>query len=242
MSGADTRRFRRVPVVMEVHYRTTGSFLISYSMNLSKGGLFLETADLLPSGSTLRLRFTVPGTNHPFETEAKVMWLREGTSDDGLPSGLGVQFDRLDDGIGELIDSLVKDFAGVRLMAAAGDPGAAERLGRYLGSILHCNVITTGTAAEAFARLDERTEAGVAAPPDLVAIDLDSLGEVGLTLLRATKGISPAPPVVALSRDPATARLALDAGAAATLANPPSYERMRQLVLDLLGRPMGTKR
>ena len=38
------RRQPRLPISLEVAYRTAGAFLVSYSINLSKGGIFLETS------------------------------------------------------------------------------------------------------------------------------------------------------------------------------------------------------
>ena len=142
----ETRRFDRAPLSLEVHYRTQGSFLVSYSVNLSKGGLFLETQDLLPVGTELTVRFAIPGAEQPVETMGKVMWVRRATSDDGLPPGLGLQFDRLEESIGKIIDRLVQDFTGVQLMALADDQAALHRLTRYLQSILTCKVVQAAAA------------------------------------------------------------------------------------------------
>ena len=89
----------RVPIPLEVEYRTAGAFLVSYSVNLSKGGIFIETNTPLEPGSTSARSFDVPGAG-TLEVEGVVAWVRTG-SPDGLPDGMGIQFERLDERYGE---------------------------------------------------------------------------------------------------------------------------------------------
>lgn len=227
---SDTRRFNRVPVSLEVQYRTKGSFLVSYSLNLSKGGIFLETSDLYPIGTELTVRFEVPGNDRPIETSARVMWVRRKTSEEGLPPGLGLQFHMLEENIGKIIDNLVQDFAGVKLLAVADDPAALERLTRYLQSILTCEVVQAATA--------EILATGFAARFDLTMLDLDSAGESGQLLIQiATQNTQPPIPVIALTKSPVRQAMALKEGADSVLGNPPPYEQLRECVLSVLGKP-----
>jgi uncharacterized protein (TIGR02266 family) len=229
-TGPESRRFNRAPVSVEVQYRTKGSFLVSYSLNLSKGGIFLETSDLCPIGTDLTVRFTIPGNERLIETQAKVMWVRRKTSDDGLPPGLGLQFDLLEKDIGKIIDNLVQDFAGVRLLAVANDPAALERLTRYLQSILTCEVIQTGTSEILATGFGERI--------DLTMLDLDSSGDSGQLLIQmANKNTTPPIPVIALSKSPVQQAMALKEGVATVLENPPAFEQLRECVLSVLGKP-----
>ena len=48
----DDRRQPRLPIQLKVAYRTTGAFLVAYSVNLSKGGIFLETPTPLEVGES----------------------------------------------------------------------------------------------------------------------------------------------------------------------------------------------
>jgi uncharacterized protein (TIGR02266 family) len=226
----NNRRFPRAPLAFEVHYRTRGSFLVSYSLNLSKGGLFLETEELQPLGSNLTVRFSVPGTTTQIETEARVMWVRSEFSSEGLPPGMGLQFDRLEERLGAIIDKLVQDFAGMKLMAVAGDAPSAERLSRYLRSILTCDVVQSLAA--------ETTQSGFATPLDLVLVDLDSARTDGIAAIRVARtGTVPPIPVVALARSFESRTEALQAGATAVLENPPAYDALRDCVLEVLGKP-----
>jgi uncharacterized protein (TIGR02266 family) len=225
----NARRFPRATVVMEVRYRSTGSFLVSYSLNLSKGGLFLETDDLLPLGTKIPVRFTVPNASAPVETMAQVIWRREVPSADGMPRGLGLQFDELESNIGAQIDALVRDFGGVRMAAVAGDTPSLARLAQYLRSIINCEV-SQHTARQV-------SEAGFSEVPDLVLLDLDSAGDEGLRAITLGLHWKPNVPTVAVSRIETTRLSAAKAGAAAVLENPPPFKKLRRCILEVLARP-----
>jgi type IV pilus assembly protein PilZ len=230
---AGARKFTRAQVSLAVHYRTKGSFLVSYSLNLSKGGLFLETKDLLPVGSKLTIRFTVPGATIPIETDATVMWVRESPSEDGQPAGLGLRFDRLDENIGASIDRLIQDFTGVRIMALASEITASARIARYMESVLTCNVSQD--------TISHTLLSGFGSRIDLVIIDLDSTGKEGLKAISAAIGAKDNPiPVIALSRRSELRELAIASGAEKALDNPPPFEELRQITLDVVGKPSRT--
>ena len=65
-----------------------------YVTNLSYGGAFLATRELVPVGSTIKLLITLPWQLGQVDVEAKVVWKRaEAESDEENPSpGLGLQF------------------------------------------------------------------------------------------------------------------------------------------------------
>ncbi|MCK5798076.1 MAG: TIGR02266 family protein [Deltaproteobacteria bacterium] len=231
--GDNARRFRRADVVMEVHYRSAGSFLVSYSLNLSKGGLFLETDDLLPIGTRLSVSFTIPGAAQAVEGQAEVIWLRENPSDEG-PRGLGLQFDALEKNIGKQIDAMISGFGGVHLMAVAGDAPTITRLSQYLHSVISCDV------PEQTPR--EISEVGFPEVPDLLLLDLDSAGEEGLRTIAVALQWQPAVPVVAISRVEALRVQAQDQGAAVVLDNPPPFKQLRRRILEVLARPSAHSR
>ena len=56
------REYERIPYSVQVEFRTASSFLVAYSVNLSRGGIFLETDVDLPTGVLLGLDLVVPGT------------------------------------------------------------------------------------------------------------------------------------------------------------------------------------
>ena len=50
-----------MPYAVQVQFRTASSFLVAYSVNLSRGGLFVETEAEIPTGAMMALEFDVPG-------------------------------------------------------------------------------------------------------------------------------------------------------------------------------------
>ncbi|MBK8479965.1 MAG: PilZ domain-containing protein [Proteobacteria bacterium] len=229
----ELRRHLRAPVTLEVRYRTTGSFLVSYSLNLSVGGLLLETNEAAPPvGTALLVRFTVPGAVEAIETQARVVWVREPT-DVGARRSLGLQFEGLEQQMGVLIDGLVRRFEGLTLVAVAARGAPLERLSRYLRSALACTVVQV--ASDALGEIDATVGAQSI---DLLAVDLDSTGPAGVGALSWARSMTPKIPAVVVADHPeAVAAAELD-DAATVIRGPLSFEKVRRCVLDVLARPL----
>jgi len=82
--------------------------LNNYSLNISTGGVFLETSQPLPPGSPLSLEFNLPDRKEPIISRAKVAWVNDPqrVTKPHLPPGMGVQF--LDLSLADL--QAVRDF------------------------------------------------------------------------------------------------------------------------------------
>lgn len=223
----ESRKHVRAAIALKVKYRTAGSFLVSYSINLSRGGLFFESAQTYPIGTALTLKLGVPGVADEIETPAKVVWVRKEHSADG-PPGVGVAFEGLDQQIGAQIDEIVRQFEGLILMAFAGEAAACQRLQRHLASIISCKVNTATTSGEALASLSQAV--------DLVLVDLDTLNDGAINVFEAALSGNPPIPVIVLCRDDALSERARKVGAV-VLTNPPPPELLRQTLLEVLSRP-----
>lgn len=68
--------------------------LANYSINLSTGGLFLETIEPLPAETTLMVEFILPTSSTTIRTKARVAWVNhpELPKNNKLPTGMGLQF------------------------------------------------------------------------------------------------------------------------------------------------------
>ena len=86
----------RVPLRLSVHYGIGDEEreLHEYSINVSTGGLFIETDDPPAAASPLRLEFFLPGQQQPIRCCGRVAWLNAeaGQQHPRLPKGMGVQF------------------------------------------------------------------------------------------------------------------------------------------------------
>jgi len=107
--GMEERRAEpRVPVELEVHYRSAQEFLTAYTVNISGGGIFIKTREPLPLNQVVHLRFTLPGIAHVFNLHGLVVWTNPQPSRSSFPSGMGIKFMNLDPEGKKLIAGFVK--------------------------------------------------------------------------------------------------------------------------------------
>jgi type IV pilus assembly protein PilZ len=110
--GAERRVHARVPVDIEVDYKSADNFLFAYITDISAMGIFIRTNAPEPPGTRLNLQFTPPG-GQQLNLEGRVMWVnpfRPGSYDNINP-GMGVQFVDLTVQQREEIVNLVRTFA-----------------------------------------------------------------------------------------------------------------------------------
>jgi uncharacterized protein (TIGR02266 family) len=82
----------RVKMQATVDFNSDDNFYAGFSANISDGGLFVATVNLLPLGTEVDLSFTLP-SGQRIEAKGRVSWVRE--VNDKLPDafpGMGVQF------------------------------------------------------------------------------------------------------------------------------------------------------
>jgi uncharacterized protein (TIGR02266 family) len=224
------RVYDRIPLSLQVEYRTAGAFLVAYTSNLSKGGLFIETDSPLAVGTELSLSFAIPSAG-PIQVRAVVAWIRPAPAD-GKPAGMGVEFEHLDARHGEIIDGIAADFQGLSIMIVGSSVQARSLLARAVRSILSSADVVEADSADA-------AEAALARNPDLVIVDLDDreAGE-GLYALRLAKRSPQTLPVIAASRDEQGRQRALELGADEVLTTPLVVPDLQACILRALGRPL----
>ena len=105
-TGDDRRRHRRVPVRVVIDYETADAFFTDYALNLSLGGIFICTDDLLPVGTRLRIHFSIPEHERFIDGWGKVARVQEARGPDH-PAGVGIALEKLDDTARSIIDDLV---------------------------------------------------------------------------------------------------------------------------------------
>jgi len=224
------RQHPRAAVALEVEYRTTGGFLVSYSLNLSKGGLFLETTDPLPPGTPLTVRFQIPGAGKTLELSAKVAWVRSEADEEG-PIGMGVMFEDIEDHVGHLIDRIISVFPGLRILYFGLDDPARLSAARRIRSMLHCEMVSVALLHEATDALKRRL--------DLIVIDMDSVGIDGVALLYQLQEFGgPRPPILVLASNAELRYRAEELGADKVLAALVSPADLRNGVLSVLANPL----
>ena len=63
------------------------------TVNISLGGLFVETTEPFPLQTRLQIRFKIPTQPDPIEVSGEVRWVEPGAA--GLPCGMGIRFQGL---------------------------------------------------------------------------------------------------------------------------------------------------
>jgi uncharacterized protein (TIGR02266 family) len=228
--GFDNRRSARVPIALEIEYRSAGAFLVAYSTNLSKGGIFIETSTPLPVGTTLTLRLHAPNTA-PCEVQGSVAWVRGEATGPGQPAGMGLVLDTAGERYGAVVDEIAFSFSGIQVLLGTGEPAPRAILSRYLRSILSCEIVE--------AKYDDSGLAFTSKPLDLAVIDLDSSGPAGLELianLRYQERTSTVP-IIALGQLERDRLRAHERGADEALTNPPLFAELQAAVLRCISRP-----
>ena len=226
---ASRRAHRRVRLALEVSYRSTGSFLVSYSVDLSSGGLFLETEQPRQIGTELELWLSIPGATEEVRLKGDVVWVRQ-ESRPGQPAGMGIQFQDVEGGCGQLIDSLVKQFSGLRVLVYS----ASTRVRNQLNRLLRTSLAATVDEFD----LDKLPFEAPTVPYDLMAIDLGNGDEKALQLLKDVVGGGYRAAVIALSAHPRFRQEALDLGADEAIVSPPILSELKAVAIRALARPL----
>jgi uncharacterized protein (TIGR02266 family) len=87
----------RIAVSVEVSMHTEHNFYTGITENISEGGLFIATHDIVPMGTLVDMTISLPEKS-PIEASGEVRWVRE-LSDltEDMSPGVGVQFGDLKD-------------------------------------------------------------------------------------------------------------------------------------------------
>jgi uncharacterized protein (TIGR02266 family) len=226
------REHQRIPYTVQIAFRTASSFLVAYSVNLSRGGIFVETAQDIPLGAPIELQFTVPGAG-VFEVTGMVAWRRGPDHPDG-PAGLGVEFQDIAPQLGEVIDRLVSGFAGVSVLLLSGDRQDRTTLARLIKSIISTAEIVQAADARVAGTL-------LTTDIDLAVVDVDFDVEGGIATLRQAGALSPRVPTVALASTKKLRDRAREAGADEIAANPPPFGEFQIMLVRALGRPIAVR-
>lgn len=88
---SEQRKHSRVPVYAEVKYDQVAEDITEHIINISRGGLFIETFSPSELGTLLKISFYLPDSGHTFEVTGAVVWSRKLPTAAG-PPGMGIEF------------------------------------------------------------------------------------------------------------------------------------------------------
>ncbi len=222
------REHDRMPYAVQVEFRTASSFLVAYSVNLSRGGLFLETDQDIPTGVQTEVTMHVPGVD-PIALLGVVSWRRGVETSEG-PPGVGIEL--MDTApLNVIIDSLVSKFHGVHILVLSGDRQDRTTLARSIKSIISTAEIMQAADASVAAAL-------MTTEVDLAVIDVDYDADGGLKTLQAAKQLNPPVPTVAITSNASLREHARVAGADELATNPPPFAELQVVLMRALSKPI----
>jgi uncharacterized protein (TIGR02266 family) len=96
------RIFERIPVRLQVRFRTAGEFVQEHAINLSRGGIFIRSQDPPPVDTAVEVELLLPDGGPPVSS-AGVVVHRQRPGPGKVP-GAGVQFVDASDSFRERID------------------------------------------------------------------------------------------------------------------------------------------
>ena len=226
------REHDRIPYSVQVEFRTASSFLVAYSVNLSRGGIFIETDSEVPSGVVLALDMQVPGAGL-LHLVGIVAWRRGADSPDG-PPGIGIEFQDVAPQLGSAIDLLVSSFRGVQILVLSGDRQDRTSLARSIKSIISTAEILQAAEAQVAATL-------LTSEIDLAVVDVDFDPEGAVQTLRAAKLLTPRVPTVAITANHKLREYARAAGADEIASNPPPFGELQIVLVRALSKPLSVR-
>lgn len=107
MDGAgEMQKDDRAPVRIQIECRGTGPFFSARSLNISRGGVFLQTEYLLTPGRPVQLNFCLPDGPR-ISARGRVVWTR-GPGDPRGPAGMGIQFETLAPEVLRVLENLIQ--------------------------------------------------------------------------------------------------------------------------------------
>jgi uncharacterized protein (TIGR02266 family) len=105
----ERRKNERVAIEAVIGFHTETNFFTGFSGDLSDGGLFVATWDLLPVGTTLELSFVLP-EGRQINAGGRVGWIRARprSPDEKHEPGMGIVFEELGEGDRHAIQRFIR--------------------------------------------------------------------------------------------------------------------------------------
>jgi Tfp pilus assembly protein PilZ len=96
---ASMRGQLRKQCLLNTNYRIQDRNFKSYILDVSIGGVFIETNEVFPKGKDLLLKFSLPDQSQPFTLSGKIAW--------SSSKGFGVEFDDVSPLQGDMLKSFI---------------------------------------------------------------------------------------------------------------------------------------
>ncbi len=102
----EQRQHPRAPIHVEVQYGEVTEDVTEYILNISRGGIYIETFSPGELDTLLKLSFYLPDTGHTFEVTGRVAWGKMDGTAEG-PPGMGIEFVDISDHDADMLENFV---------------------------------------------------------------------------------------------------------------------------------------
>jgi uncharacterized protein (TIGR02266 family) len=102
----------RTPVTLKIKFKSSNldQFIERYSVDVSRGGIFIRTKEPLAVGTQLKFEFQLQDASSLISGEGTVVWIREhDPSRSGVAPGMGVKFDKLATASQQVLDRILNE-------------------------------------------------------------------------------------------------------------------------------------
>src|SRR5690242_21147079 len=102
----------RTPITLKIKFKSLNldQFIERYSVDVSRGGIFIRTKEPLAVGTQLKFEFQLQDTSPLIAGEGTVVWTREhDPGRTGVAPGMGVRFDKLTGQSQQTLDQILSE-------------------------------------------------------------------------------------------------------------------------------------
>src|SRR5215471_17992354 len=102
----------RTPVTLKIKFKSANidQFIERYSVDVSRGGIFIRTKEPLPVGTQLKFEFQLQDAQPLISGDGTVVWIREhDPTRTGVAPGMGVRFDKLASQSQQVLDRILAE-------------------------------------------------------------------------------------------------------------------------------------
>jgi uncharacterized protein (TIGR02266 family) len=190
------RDSQRVRATFQVRYKTLDSLVSAYTENISKGGIYVRTSNLLPENTVVRIKLVMPHDGPEIERIGQVARVHKQEEKDQIPTGMAIVFRDMSEEHRTFIESYISDlstqkiklqrdeetFVPLSIVVVDDDGTVRSRASKALSAKGH-NVRTApdGLAGLATCLKD---------PPDLILSDVQMPKMDGWNLLKTIRARS----------------------------------------------------
>ncbi len=107
--GAENRQNKRkaVGLLVKLGHQGIDDFVAKYATNLSEGGMFVRSKNPLAVGTVLSFKVEIANGQRVMQGTAKVKWVRAAAKSHAEPSGMGLEFIKLDDASEQVVHRMM---------------------------------------------------------------------------------------------------------------------------------------